>query len=68
MDYYNMSINQLVAECERLRKELIIAKSKISVIEKMAENIKILGRQNKRLKKDNERYKGLLNRNPDKNI
>ena len=64
MDYYNMSVNQLVAECKRLRKELDITKTKVSVIEKLTENIRILGRQNKKLKRDNERYRRILDKNP----
>lgn len=68
MKFEDMTIKQLITECEKMQKQLRMFESKMSVMSSMAENIRILGRQNKKLKKDNERYRELLDRNPKRNI
>ena len=69
MKFEDMTIRQLISECEKMQKYLKNWESKMSaIINDMSENIKILGRQNKKLKRDNERYRRLLDRNPNKNV
>ena len=64
MDYYNMSIKQLISEIKSKDAEIANMKGKLKCHEEQKRNIEILGRQNKRLKKDNERYREILERNP----
>ena len=49
-----------------MQKQLKVFENRISTMNTMSENIKILGRQNKKLKRDNERYRKLLDRKPNK--
>ncbi len=67
MKFEDMTIKQLIAECEEMQKQLKIFENKMSVMSSLSENIKILGRQNKKLKGDNERYRRLLDRSPNRN-
>ena len=64
MKFEDMTIKQLISECEKMQRQLKAIENKISVMNTISENIKILGRQNKKLKRDNERYRKLLDRNP----
>ena len=64
MKFEDMTIRQLISECEKMQKQLKAFENRISTMNAMSENIKILGRQNKKLKRDNERYRKLLDRNP----
>ena len=57
MRYDNMSFAQLVNQVEKLKAEKAALVSKLSEVET---NLKIVGRQNKRLKHDNERYRNRL--------
>lgn len=66
MKLEDMTIRQLISECEKMQKQLKAFENRISTMNTMSENIKILGRQNKKLKRDNERYRKLLDRNPNK--
>ena len=66
MKFEDMTIRQLISECEKMQKQLKAFENRISTMNTMSENIKILGRQNKKLKRDNERYRKLLDRNPNK--
>lgn len=68
MKFEDMTIRQLISECEKMQKQLKNWANKMSAMNDMSENIKILGRQNKKLKRDNERYRRLLDRNPNKNV
>lgn len=68
MKFEDMTIRQLISECEEMQKQLNNWENKMSAMNSMSENIKILGRQNKKLKRDNERYRRLLDRNPNKNV
>ena len=68
MDYYNMSIKQLISEIKRKDAEIANMKGKLKGNEEQKRNIEILGRQNKRLKKDNERYRKILDQNPNKEV
>lgn len=68
MKFEDMTIRQLISECEKMQKQIKNWESKMSAMNSMSENIKILGRQNKKLKRDNERYRRLLDRNPNKNV
>lgn len=68
MKFEDMTIRQLISECEKMQKQLKNWESKMSAMNSMSENIKILGRQNKKLKRDNERYRRLLDRNPNQNV
>ena len=68
MDYYNMSIKQLISEINRKDAEITNMKSKLKGYEEQKRNIEILGRQNKRLKKDNERYRKILDQNPNREV
>ena len=49
-----------------MQKQLKVFENRISTMNTISEHIKILGRQNKKLKRDNERYRKLLDRNPNK--
>ena len=64
MKFEDMTIRQLISECEKMQKQLKSFENRISTMNTISENIKILGRQNKKLKSDNERYRQLLDRNP----
>ena len=66
MKFEDMTIRQLISECEKMQKQLKAFENKISTMNTISEHIKILGRQNKKLKRDNERYIKLLDRNPNK--
>ena len=66
MKFEDMTIRQLISECEKMQKQLKTFENRISTMNTMSENIKILGMQNKKLKRDNERYRKLLDRNPNK--
>ena len=66
MKFEDMTTRQLISECEKMQKQLKTFENRISAMNTMSENIKILGRQNKKLKRDNERYRKLLDRNPNK--
>ena len=66
MKFEDMTIRQLISECEKMQKQLKAFENRISTMNTMSENIKILGRQNKKLKRDNERYRKSLDRNPHK--
>ena len=66
MEFGDMTIRQLISECEKMQKQLKAFENRISTMNTMSENIKILGMQNKKLKRDNERYRKLLDRNPNK--
>lgn len=66
MKFEDMTIRQLISECEKMQRQLKAIENKVSVMNTMSDNIIILGRQNKKLKRDNERYRKLLNRNPNK--
>ena len=66
MKFEDMTIRQLISECEKMQKQLKSFENRISTLNTMSENIKILGRQNKKLKRDNKRYRKLLDRNPNK--
>ena len=68
MDYYNMSIKQLISEIKRKDAEIVNMKVKLKGHEEQKRNIEILGRQNKRLKKDNERYRKILDQNPNREV
>ena len=68
MDYYNMSIKQLISEIKRKDAEIANMKGKLKVHEELKRNIEILGRQNKRLKKNNERYRKILDQNPNREV
>lgn len=68
MDYYNMSIKQLISEIKRKDAEIANMKGKLKGYEEQKRNIEILGRQNKRLKKDNERYRKILCQNPNREV
>lgn len=57
MRYDNMSFAQLVNQVEKLKAEKAALVRKLSEVET---NLKIVGRQNKRLKQDNERYRNRL--------
>lgn len=49
-----------------MQKQLKVFENRISTMNTISEHIKILGRQNKKLKRDNERYRKLLDRNPNR--
>ena len=66
MKFEDMTIRQLISECEKMQKQLKAFENRISTMNTMSENIKILGRQNKKLKRDYERNRKLLDRNPNK--
>ena len=66
MKFEDMTIRQLIFECEKMQKQLKVFENRIFAMNTMSENIKILDRQNKKLKRDNERYRKLLDRNPNK--
>ena len=66
MNFGDMTIRQLIPECEKMQKQLKAFENRISTMHTISEHIKILGRQNKKLKRDNERYRKLLDRNPNK--
>ena len=66
MDYYSIFINQIIAENKKKDEELRILREKMECFSEMQKNLEIVGRQNKRLKKDNERYREILDRNPTK--
>ena len=66
MKFEDMTIRQLISECEKMQKQLKAFENRISTMNTISEHIKILGRQNKKLKRDNERYRKLLDRNPNK--
>ena len=66
MEFGDMTIRQLISECEKMQKQLKAFENRISTINTISENIKFLDRQNKKLKRDNERYRKLLDRNPNK--
>ena len=66
MKFEDMTIRQLISECEKMQKQLKAFENRISTMNTISEHIKILGRQNKKLKRDNERYRELLDRNPNK--
>ena len=66
MNFGDMTIRQLISECEKMQKQLKAFENRISTMNTMSENIKVLGMQNKKLKRDNERYRKLLDRNPNK--
>ena len=68
MDYYNMSIKQLISEIKRKDAEIANMKNRLKGYEEQKRNIEILGRQNKRLKNDNERYRKILDRNPNREV
>ena len=68
MDYYNMSINQLISEIKRKDAEIANMKCKLKCYEEQKRNIEILGRQNKQLKKNNERYRKILCQNPNREV
>lgn len=61
-----MTIRQLISECEKMQKQLKAFENRISTMNTISEHIKILGRQNKKLKRDNERYRELLDKNPNR--
>ena len=66
MNFGDMTIRQLISECEKMQKQLKAFENRISTMNTMSENIKVLGMQNKKLKRDNERYRKLLDRNPNR--
>lgn len=66
MKFEDMTIRQLISECDKIQNQLKSFENRISTLNTMSENIKILGRQNKKLKRDNERYRKLLDRNPNR--
>ena len=66
MKFEDMTIRQLISECEKMQKQLKVFENRIFAMNTMSENIKILDRQNKKLKRDNKRYRKLLDRNPNK--
>lgn len=66
MKFEDMTIRQLISECEKMQKQLKAFENRISTMNTISEHIKILGRQNKKLKRDNERYRELLDRNPNR--
>ena len=66
MNFGDMTIRQLISECEKMQKQLKAFENRISTMNTISEHIKILGRQNKKLKRDNERYRELLDRNPNR--
>ena len=66
MEFGDMTIRQLISECEKMQKQLKVFENRISTMNTISEHIKILGRQNKKLKRDNERYRKLLDRNPNR--
>ena len=66
MKFEDMTIRQLISECEKMQKQLKAFENRISTMNTISEHIKILGRQNKKLKRDNKRYRKLLDRNPNK--
>ena len=68
MDYYNISIKQLISEIKRKEAEIANMKSKLKGYEEQKRNIEILGMQNKRWKKDNERYRKILDQTPKKAV
>lgn len=68
MKYEDMTIRQLITECEKMTKQLKEYEKRINRMTTLKESVEILGRQNKRLKKDNERYRKLLDRNPKHNF
>lgn len=68
MDYYNMSIKQLISEIKRKDAEIANMKNRLKGYEEQKRNIEILGRQNKRLKNDNERYRKILDQNPNREV
>lgn len=57
MRYDNMSFAQLAAQIDRLEAEKAMLKSKL---DELSSNLKIVGRQNKKLRRDNERYRNRL--------
>lgn len=57
MKYDNMSFAQLTDKIEHLESEKAALKSKL---DELGSNLKIVGRQNKKLKRDNERYRNRL--------
>ena len=66
MKFEDMTIRQLISECEKMQKQLKAFENRVSAINTISENIKFLDRQNKKLKRDNERYRKLLDRNPNR--
>lgn len=65
-DYYSMSIRQLIEAVQSKDREILRLKAKEETLASMAEHIKIIGRQNTRMKKDIERYRRILDRRPAK--
>ena len=43
-----MTIRQLISECEKMQKQLKVFENRISAMNTMSENIKILGMKNKK--------------------
>ena len=66
MKFEDMTIRQLISECKKMQKQLKAFENRVSAINTISENIKFLDRQNKKLKRDNERYRKLLDRNPNR--
>ena len=65
-DYYAMSIRQLIDAIQSKDREIQRLKAKEETLASMSEHIKIIGRQNTRMKKDIERYRRILDRRPTK--
>lgn len=64
MNYLSMSLCELLAEIGKKEKEVEALKKQLKSFEDVKRNLEIVGRQNRRLKKDNERYRRILDKKP----
>ena len=62
-NYMNMPIRELINENKQLKKKVAGLTAKVTVIEKTQNDVKYMGKEYEKIKKENEAYKKLLNIN-----